>query len=343
MDSKQITWVPNKHVNTIRVSELLEDSIKTRQFTNYGPNVRKLEALVQNILKIDHTKAVVCVSNATHGIWATISSFEMFYNKSLICATQSLTFPASAQGYLKDSRILDIDDSGGLNLELVSNEDCVILTNIFGNTVDISKYEKWQTNTGKLLVFDNAATPYSFYKGTNSCNFGNASIVSFHHTKPIGFGEGGCIIIDKKYETCLRKVINFGFDEHHIWHSTGSNYKMSDIQATYIIQHLERFDSIKKKHMSLYDYFISKIPKHIKMFPNTSEISLMSCFCILLDNSHMYMDRLIENNIQVRKYYEPLISTPIADYLFSKILCIPCNTDMTEKDIDKIIDLLSNE
>ena len=52
----------------------------------------------------------------------------------------------------------------------------------------------------KFLIFDNAATPFTYYKGKSCCNYGHGSTISFHHTKPLGFGEGGAIIVDKKYE-----------------------------------------------------------------------------------------------------------------------------------------------
>lgn len=337
-----IRWVPKKEINEKRVSDLLSSSIESGQFTNYGPNVKLLEEVVRKVLIIDNNKSVVCVSNATHGLWAVISAFEMFYNTKITCATQSMTFPASAQGVLKDTTILDIDSDGGLDLNLVTTEKCIFVTNIFGNLVDIDKYSIWAKENNKLVVFDNAATPISFYKGKNSCNYGNASVISFHHTKPLGFGEGGCIIIDNQYEESLRKIINFGFDSNHKWHRNGSNYKMSDIQASYIIQHLDRIDEIVKKHHELTTYFVSRLPKHIKLFPNASEKPFFSCFCILLKNSSHYLDTLISNGINARIYYEPLISTPVADAFFNDILCIPCTNDMTIIDIDRIIELLYN-
>ena len=99
------------------------------------------------------------------------------------------------------SYIVDIDEGGGLDLSKVpADSDGIIVTNIFGNVVDIDKYVEWAEKNKKFLVFDNAATAYTFYKGKNSCNYGSGSILSFHHTKPFGFGEGGCIVIDKKYE-----------------------------------------------------------------------------------------------------------------------------------------------
>jgi dTDP-4-amino-4,6-dideoxygalactose transaminase len=112
------------------------------------------------------------------------------------------------------------------------------------------------------LIFDNAATSYSFYNNKNSCNYGNASTISFHHTKPIGFGEGGAIIIDLKYEKYVRNIINFGIDNYSIestWDRKGANYKMSDIQAVYIIQYLDNFHTIIEHHVMLYKYFISEI------------------------------------------------------------------------------------
>ena len=340
-----VEWVPRKPINATRVSELFIDSISTNQFTNYGPNVRRLEETVRTILKISESKAVVCVSNATHGLWAAIAAFELYSSNSLRVATQTLTFPASAQGYLKSSEIVDIDEDGGINLDTVQKDitDCLIVTNIFGNIVDIEKYTNWCSTNNKLLVFDNAATPYTFYKGTNSCNYGNAAIVSFHHTKPIGFGEGGCVIIDKTYEESIRKIINFGFGLNHAkWSHLGSNYKMSDIQAVYILQYLDTFEIIVEKHAALFEYFKSKLPSHIQLYPNASDMKpMVSCLCILTDESNTYFNNLKSEGVMVRKYYEPLVSYPIADLIFSKILCIPCTIDMSFSDIDRIIDVLN--
>jgi dTDP-4-amino-4,6-dideoxygalactose transaminase len=339
-----IKWVPNKPIREDTVRRLMADSVRTNQFTNNGPNVQLLESTIRRLLKISDTKAVICVSNATHGIWSVVSAFELYHNKDVQCATQSLTFPSSAQGYLKSAYIIDVDTDGGIDVtQIPNNVDCVIITNIFGTVVDIQKYIDWCKLHNKLLVFDNAATPYSFYKGQNACNYGNAAIVSFHHTKPIGFGEGGCVIIDKQYEESIRKIINFGFDEKHLWNKLGSNYKMSDISAVYILQHLEGFSEMINKHANLRDYFIANLPDKIKMYPNFADDSFHSCFCILTENSDFYHQRLLENNVMARKYYEPLTPTPIANDLFYNILCIPCNVDMGYSDIDMIISILKNE
>lgn len=341
-------WVPRKHINHDRVKELLQQSIASNHFTNGSPVVALLEKRTRDILKIDDSKAVICVSNGTVALWAAVAAMELYHSKDLQFCTQSFTFPASAQGYLDNVNIIDIDNNGGIDLSAIDIKTCdgIIVTNIFGNIVDITKYETWCAEHNKLLIFDNAATANTFYKGKNACNYGTAATLSFHHTKPIGFGEGGCVIIDAKYERSFRNVMNFGIDNTlplGKWNRKGGNYKMSDLQAAYIMQYLDGFDSIVGKTTDLYGYFLEKIAAypHIELFPNFSDgVPFVSCICVLVEDSKTIMENLLENNIYCRKYYNPLIPSPIATSIYNKIICISCTVDMTRADIDNIVSRL---
>ena len=344
-----IQWVPKKSLNISRVNELLEASIITNHFTNGGPNTKLLEDRTRECLDIDLSKSVVCVSNGTVALWAVAACMELFHNKSLQFCTQSFTFPASAQGYLENVKIIDIDADGGIDIDQIPLNECdgIIVTNVFGNIVDIAKYEEWSKTHNKLLIFDNAATSYTSYKGKNSCNYGHATTLSFHHTKPIGFGEGGCIIIDSQYERALRNVLNFGIDNTSPtakWHRKGGNSKMSDIQAVYISQYLDKFTYIKEYTQSLYQYFIDKAKQEsldITFYPNFSDgTPFVSCICIFSEKSNELITSLLQNKIYSRKYYNPLSETPMALEFYSKIVCIPCTIDMNRDDIDKIISII---
>jgi dTDP-4-amino-4,6-dideoxygalactose transaminase len=343
-----IPWVPKKTIDYNRVQNLLSESIEANQFTNGSPIVNQLEIRIRNLLKIDESKSIVCVSNGTVALWAVVAAIEKYHNKDLQFYTQSFTFPASAQGYLDNVIIVDIDDECGIDLSLIDINKCdgIIVTNIFGNIVDISKYEKWGKEYNKFIIFDNAATSNTFYKGKNSCNYGTATTLSFHHTKPIGFGEGGCVIIDRKYERSLRNIMNFGIDNTSLfgrWDRKGGNYKMSDLQAVYIYQYLDNFDKIVKKTTKLYNHFLENtctLPL-IKTLPNFSDgTPFVSCICIIVENSREIIERLLKNNIYCRKYYNPLIDTKNASKLYNKIVCITCNTDMSLEDIDRIVNIL---
>ena len=342
------SWVPKKKINHERVRELLQESIASNHFTNGSPVVAFLEQRTRDLLKIDVSKAVVCVSNGTVALWAAVAAMELYHSKDLQFCTQSFTFPASAQGYLDNAIIVDIDKDGGIDLDAINPGTCdgIIVTNIFGNIVDISKYESWCTLNNKFLIFDNAATANTFYKGKNSCNYGSATTLSYHHTKPFGFGEGGCIVIDAKYERSLRNILNFGIDNTSPtgkWHRKGGNYKMSDLQAAYIVQYLDSFDSIVEKTTALYSYFLERISYNpaIRSFPNFSDgTPFVSCICITVKDSKRIMSKLLAENIYCRKYYNPLIPSPVATALYDNIICISCTVDMTKDDIDRIVNIL---
>ena len=354
---KMKNWVPNKSIDKDIVDKLFEKSLETNHFTNNGPNVQLLESFIKDKFKIDDDKSVIVVTNGAVALHSITSGIQYTENRTLQWATQSFTFPPSAQSNLSNVEIVDIDRDGGIDLELVDDSIMgIIVTNIFGNVVDIDKYTEWAKTNNKFLIFDNAATAYTFYKGKNSLNYGNGCIISFHHTKPFGFGEGGAIIVDKKYENAIRCLNNFGIGltEHEYWVKEGNNNKMSDISAVYILQFLmNNFDKIVSHHDDLYKYVKEKIKKTTeegnelkwKLFPSFHQDNIIvpSCLCILFDN---YDDntrlKLLENNIFCRKYYYPLKKTKVACEIFDSILCITFTTETTKKDIDAILELVKS-
>jgi dTDP-4-amino-4,6-dideoxygalactose transaminase len=326
-----MSWIHNKTINHIKINERLNKCLETGQFTNNGYNVKDLEFFIRKNFKINDEKSVICVTNATVGLWALTSAIDFNDNINIKWCSQSFTFPSSVQGLLKNTIIVDIDNEGGLNLDMVPDEcNGIIVTNVFGNVVDISKYEKWAKDNNKYLIFDNAATAYTFYKGQNSCNYGVGSIISFHHTKPFGFGEGGAIIIDNKYEEPVRRIINFGIsnEKQLKWNSFGGNYKMSEISAIYIIQYLEdNMDNIIQHHKNMYE----KYKNDYTMYPNFGDTdnTVLSCFCLLDDKfTNEYVNKIIELGVMCRKYYNPLIDTKNAMNIYNKILCYPLNLDI---------------
>jgi len=340
-----MNWISKKNIDNDIVSNLMTIPLKNNQFTNGGENVKLLENFLTTKLKINDNKSVIVVTNGSVALHSLTSGIEYCEKTKINWATQAFTFPPSAQSNLSNVKIIDIDKNGGLDISKIDKSiNGLIVTNIFGNVVDIEKYETFCKENNKFLIFDNAATGYTEYKGKNCLNFGLGCTVSFHHTKPFGFGEGGAIIVDKKYEKSIRCLNNFGIGlTEKYWLSAGNNNKMSEISAIYILQYLKRnIDIIIRKHNELYVYFQEEMIKqkitNFKLFPSFHDgLICTSCFSILFDNyDDKIRKKLLENNIQVRKYYYPLDDSKVANEIFDKILCIPCNIDMNTYNIDKI-------
>ena len=184
----------------------------------------------------------------------------------------------------------------------------------------------------------------------NHLNYGIGCMVSLHHTKPIGFGEGGFIVIDNKYLESIEKSICFGFTSKDRLHfdKNASNYKMSEINAIYIDNFLmKQFNNIYEHHTKMLSYFLFKMKEYnlenkIKLFKTygSYETSLFANIPILF-NKDTDIDVFIENNIEAKKYYYPLDNNcKVSVDLFNKIICIPLNTDTNESDIDIYINIL---
>ena len=99
----------------------------------------------------------------------------------------------------------------------------------------------------------------------------------------------------------------------------------------------------------MYNYFITLInTKYSNLkwdfFPSFHDkIITPACFPLLFEN---YNDnirlKLMEEGIFCRKYYHPLENTPNCVKMYHQILCIPCTTDMTEENINIILDIIHN-
>ncbi len=344
-NSFRINWLAHKTIDHKLVSKLLAETEENNQFTNNGPLKIKLEKTLRELLDISTNKAIIAVNNGTSALHALASGINLFHNRKLKYATQAFTFPASVQGSLNDSLICDIDRGIGLDLlQVPSDIDGIFVTNIFGNLVDLDRYVEWASEHNKILLFDNAATMATMYKGKNCCNYGHGCTISFHHTKPFGFGEGGAIIVDRIYENDVRRCLNFGIDDTHPYDREGSNYKISDIACAYILQHLANFDNICKHHTEIYDMFVTElinIPT-VHLLPTQSDSSpIVACMAILFDNLNAAQtDQYLEQGIYCRKYYDPLADLPVSREIYDRIVCFPCNTNMTHADVQYIIDII---
>lgn len=348
----RVPWVCFKQCNFDHISAQLKQSFQLNQLTNYGPLVQKLEEYFTQQFELNADKAVIVVVNAAAGLNALISGINRQEERELKYSTQAFTFPCAAQGPLKNCQIVDFDENLEMDLSQVSPDvDGIIVTNLFGTVSNIGKYTEWAEQNKKVLIFDNATVPFTKYKHINAVNYGNGCIISLHHTKPLGFGEGGLIIVDKKYEDSVRKCINFGFVVENgkvNWHPYGSNAKMSELSAAAILSYLTLHkDKIYHHHLHLYKLLASKISdiKGVKLFPNhSSDTPFVSCFALLFDReiTNDHLQQLELTNITARKYYTPLKDLPISTQTFKNILCLPCHLDVNEHTIDKYVQIIKD-
>jgi len=117
-----------------------------------------------------------------------------------------------------------------------------------------------------LYVFEDAAQGFgSLYKTKLLGTIGDLGAYSFHETKNIISGEGGCLIISnekfaERAEIIREKGTNRpqffrGEVDKYTWVDIGSSYLPSDIIAAYLYAQLEHSEQICAKRMELWNKY----------------------------------------------------------------------------------------
>lgn len=334
-----IKYIQEKKIDYCVFKDILSNTEKTNQFTNLGPAKRSLELELEKKLNIESNKAVVCVSNGTlalHAIYLHLN--KKFPNSKIV--TPSFTFPSCIVGAFNCS-VVDIDETYSMELSKDNLEkyDVFVITNLFGTyPSNILEWVNACKENNKILIFDNAGSPLTNINGINFCNLGDFSFGSLHHTKYLGFGEGGFLVCDKDLYMEFNRICGFGFKNKNgerIFDTNSSNYKMSDVAAASILQHIRSYNL--DLHISIQNRLVDGI----------SKIKGVDVFNykpgVILGNLPLLFDKDIDKNyfhknkIEAQKYYKPLKDLKNSTSLYKRILNLPLNSSLKDKDIKKIL------
>ena len=336
-----MTFIQSKSFNHALFSKYIDNAVETNQWSNYGWAAQELEKRARQLLKISDEKAIIATCSGTAALHAIIHGIRLKQEQDLRVTTQNFTFPSSSLGPCSGPIVVDFDENLNVQLEdeyLVNYGDILIVTNCFGHLQNINFITNQSKKLDKILIFDNAATPYSFYNNINSCNYGTASFISLHHTKPIGFGEGGIVIIDKEYEENTRQAINFGYDEDNRFDERSSNFKMSELSAAGILQWWDQFDiddMVETYQKNYYDahYKLRKADLGNPV-PNFSDDKFLPFVLPWVYNNHVQPKDSYFKEIEAKKYYKPLrlddVAFPFSNEVYKRILCYPVHGDIID-------------
>lgn len=243
----------------------------------------------------------------------------------------------------------------------------VIIVHIFGNMADMESIINI-ANKYNICVIEDATealgTYYTEgrYKGKFAGTIGDIGVYSFNGNKIITTGGGGMIVSNKQeYITHAKHLTTQAkSDELYYTHDeVGYNYRMTNLQAAVGIaqlEQLESFISVKEKNYNRYMNAIEDI-SGISLLGFKSGIRSNKWFySLVLDGYKMNRNDLIDyfakNKIQTRpiwgliskqKPYENCREYEISNAYnyWNKIINIPCSTNLTEEEIDIVLNVLT--
>ena len=237
---------------------------------------------------------------------------------------------------------------------------------VYGHMCDVGRISAIARNYGLKVIYD-AAHAFGIKIGNRSVlNYGDISILSFHATKVFNTIEGGAIVTNnKKVKEKVDFLKNFGFQDEVTVIGHGINAKMNELQSAYGLLQLKTVDAAiakRKKIANMYRKALKGI-KGIRYFMDPAGVEYNYAHFPILINEDEYgrardevYDTFKRHNIYARRYFYPLISAfdtyknlpsaspgnlPVAQSIASQVLCLPMYSDMENKDVERVCEVLS--
>lgn len=250
----------------------------------------------------------------------------------------SFTFVSTANAFvLRGAKIVFADSSRDCpNIDVNSIESLVtpktkaiVVVHYAGVACEMDRIMELSRKYGIYVVEDAAKAIDSYYNGVPLGSIGHLAALSFHETKNIQCGEGGCLVInDEKFieraEIIREKGTNRsaffrGEVDKYRWVDIGSSFLPSDISAAFLFAQLESLDAIQTKRRWIWEYY----ERHLSNLSHVGKISLPKIPVFGTNNAHMFYlvcespkvrddlrEFLLKRGIMAILHYLPLHSSP---------------------------------
>lgn len=275
----------------------------------------------------------------------------------------SYTFVSTANAFvLRGAKPVFVDihpDTLNINENLVekaitSKTKAIVAVHYAGVACEMDKLKEI-AKKHKLYLLEDAAQAFgSSYKNQPLGTIGDLGTYSFHETKNIISGEGGCLIINNKdfeerAEIIREKGTNRskffrGEIDKYTWIDLGSSYLPSDMIAAFLYAQLENIKAINNQRAEIWNKYHRFFEKY--ELKNIIKRPAIPANC--KHNSHMYyilfndlstrtkfIKHLKENGIYTVFHYIPLHSSP-AGIKFGRFVG---NMSVTNKTSDTLVRL----
>lgn len=323
-DGESLCYVEDKSIDLNLIGEFLSESQRANHWTNFGPLSRRLELeIAERLALADNLRVVMCASGSA-AMHALINLHETLANKKLRWVTSSFGFYSSIQGPLQGAKVVDCDRNGMLDLKKLDPNSCdgLVVTNTFGQMSDLTEYYRYAATHGKIVCVDAALAFGSHIHGANEC-------ISFHHTKPWGFGEGGCAIVAAEHEELFRNLINFGHTIGREINRRAINGKISDVSCAFGLGRMQQMKKLESEYLHQYNRIVDiGCNAGLDVLANVVEHpGIPASVPFLTPNPLVDFKHPI---LPTGRYYHPLADTPQANDIYSRIINVPCHVNMSQ-------------
>jgi len=248
-------------------------------------------------------------------------------------------------------------DPNLIERSITSKTKAILPVHLYGQLADMVIILEIAKKHNLKVIEDSAQAHGATLNGQRAGNFGDASGFSFYPGKNLGaLGDAGAITTnDDELASVLRALTNYGSLVKYENLFKGVNSRLDEIQAAFLdvkLKHLDEETAVKRLIANRYINEI-KNPKIFLPAIKNQESHVWHLFVIRNQDRAALQKYLDENNIQTvihypipphkQKAYSGLenLELPISEKIHREVLSLPLSSTLTNKEVDKIIELLN--
>lgn len=262
--------------------------------------------------------------------------------------------------------LADIDPDTAL-LSMESTARCisprtraVLLVHLYGQLRDMGRWEAFCEEHNLFLLEDCAQAHLAEWDDRVAGNFGKFGAYSFYPTKNLGaLGDAGALITsDEALADRARRLRNYGQSERYHHPEIGMNSRLDELHAAILTERLACLESFTETRRSVAETYYQEI-KNPRITLLARPVYLANhvhhLFVVLCAERNRLGSHLAEAEIANLSHYPvpvhrqpPCLSTrvdpqglPHAEQHASHCLSIPCHPQMTQSQIEKVIEVVN--
>ncbi|WP_337884366.1 DegT/DnrJ/EryC1/StrS family aminotransferase [Fischerella thermalis] len=354
-----------------RELEFVKQAFDTNWIAPVGPHI---DAFEQEFCQVTGAGHAAAVSSGTAAIHLALRLIGVERGDEVFCST--LTFAATANPIVyQGAKPVFIDSdctSWNMNPDLLREAleqrdrlgklpKAVVLVHLYGQSADIEPILETCNQYGVPLIEDAAEALGATYKGRSPGTFGKIGIYSFNGNKIITTSGGGMLVSNEPELVAKARFLATQARDPapHYQHSEiGYNYRLSNVLAGIgrgQLRVLNERVAARRRNFEIYASALGNLPG-IEFMPE-AEFGCATRWltCLTIDPEAFGADReqvrlaLAAQQIESRPVWKPLHIQPVfaececfggavAEDLFAHGLCLPSGSNLTDEDLDRVID-----
>ncbi len=251
-------------------------------------------------------------------------------------------------------------DVSKIEEKITSKTKAIIGVHLYGQPCDIDGIKLICQKHNLHFIEDSAQSQGARYKGNNVGTFGEMACYSFYPGKNLGAcGEaGGITTQNENYKKHLHSLRNHGCEVRYHHDEVGYNYRMGGLEGASLsikLKYLEGWNNRRRAIAKIYQAQIKNSKIQLQHQPDWAD-SIYHLFVITTENRDDLMKYLNGKNIypalhypvpcHLQKAYSHLGykkgDCPNAEYLAAHCLSLPMYAELTDQQVNAVIEALNN-